>query len=296
MFYDIEKIKEELRPIMIILYLSVRYIRRGKNIYILCPDHERKTGRADQNIGNCVLGNTFYNAYHCFGCGATGNCFQLIASLASLDAKKDFRKILEIASEACGGKELFSSHHETMSKRKNNIIEEKNLNILSKDQLQLIGLNIHSYPYIYTEYFSDNQKIDVDGLIKDADYHRLDNLGFPSISYLTQKWLNYSINSVLNSSEETYSFIVKHKAKEAMEKYKNFSNRDWKQFADKLGMVELYNLDYFCEKLKDVYKNKYLEAESIWKMFATDEELEELDDNWVYEYDEIIEKKPGAIL
>lgn len=296
MFYDIEKIKDELKPINVILYLSVRYKRRGKNIYIICPDHKNKTGRADQHIGNCILGNTFYNAYYCFGCGAKGDCFELIASLENLDFKKDFTRILEIASEACGGKELFTSQSKNYFSKNEHSIKEKNLNGISKDQLKLIGLDAQHYPYIFTEFFSNQEGVDDNGFIKDSNYNSLDKLGLPSISYLSQKYLNYSINTVLNNSEDAYSFIVKNKAMEAMEKYRDLSNKNWRQLADSIGLIAPDNLDYFCERLKNVYKNKYLEAESIWKMFATYEELDALNNSWVFGYDEIIKKKPGAIL
>ena len=104
--YDIEKIKEELKPINIIRYLGVKYKRSGRNVFILCPEHEERTGRADRNIGNCIIGDTFRNAYHCFGCGASGDCFKLIALLEGLDLKEDFIKVLTIAAEACGGERL----------------------------------------------------------------------------------------------------------------------------------------------------------------------------------------------
>ena len=107
MYYDVEKIKEELLPIQVIEYLGVPYERHGKNIFIYCPEHEERTGSVDRHIGNCILNDTFQRAYYCFGCGASGDAFRLIAMLEHLDPKHDFRKILAIAYEACGGGSYF---------------------------------------------------------------------------------------------------------------------------------------------------------------------------------------------
>lgn len=110
MYYDVEKIKEELLPIQVIEYLGVPYERHGKNIFIYCPEHEERTGSVDRHIGNCVLNDTFQRAYYCFGCGASGDAFRLIAMLEHLDPKHDFRKILAIAYEACVAVLISFSH------------------------------------------------------------------------------------------------------------------------------------------------------------------------------------------
>lgn len=298
MYYDIEKIKEHLKPIDIITELQVLYKRKGNNLFILCPGptHEIETGSPDEHIGNCILGDTFRNAYYCFGCGARGNAFTLIAHLLGLDLEKNFNEILSVAADICGGSHLYemnsNSQNKVSHKRK-----EKNINLLTKSQLDIIGLGNSSYPTIYTECFSG--KFDSNGalenLTKDLNYKNLDPLGFPEVSYLESKGLNYSLTNLLNEDFETYAWLVSNKSKEAMLRYKKLALNDWNKLAASIG-IKTDALTSFSEELKNLCKAKYLEAEAIWKLYADQDELDQIDDSWVFGYDMITERKPGAIL
>lgn len=299
-YYDIDKIKEELKPINVITFLNTRYQRRGKNIFILCPDpkHEEESGKIDRHIGNCIVGDTFQNAYYCFSCGASGNCFKLIACLTGLDLTKDFRKILELACDACGGAQFFSAE-KNMTIKKNNTKNRKetNFNLLSRDQLSIIGLAPKNYPCIYMESFGSEYAKECDELFtKDVDQSCLDDLGFPSVSYLDSKVFSYSLLTLLNEDFSLYKTLIKEKSEEAMSKYKSLALKNWMDIGLSSGIKRENDLSYFCECLKDFCKSQYLESEAIWKLFAESEEIENLDDSWLFDYDFAIEKEPGAIL
>lgn len=294
--YDIEKIKEELKPINVVRYLGVRYRRSGKNIFILCPEHAERTGMADRHIGNCVLGNRFHNAYHCFGCGATGDCFKLIALLKGLDLKKDFYEVLETAAEACGGASLFELDNAEAPKQKKKRKKAVTQNLLSQSSLKAIGLSGTDFAYTCSECFDRNGDSDTDCLIKDIDFSRTDPLGFPETSYLRTKELAYPLSQLASEDPEAYEWLIKSKAGSAMENSKRLAQTDW---AGKLAGVRLSDeaeARCFSEETEDYFKAKFLEAENVWKGYATEDELEELDDGWVFGYDAPQEKEIGMLL
>lgn len=286
MRYDIEKIKEEVKPINIIQYLGIRYIRSGKNIFIPCPGHEEKTGSPDHHIGNCVIGDSFQNAYYCFGCGDRGDCFMLIAKAEGLDMKKDFRKILEIAAESCGGSNLYEAKEKKdYYKKKKQEEESRPINQLSKEQLDLIGLNPQRYPMIYVQCFDSSHVSDTDAFIKDFDYSDTDAFGLPATYYLDANGMNFSLSGLAKENYDLYASLVKGKAQETMNRYKALAQKDWYSFAYSFGLQKGNQLFSFCEHAKDYLKNKYLEAETIWKLFATPKEIDRIDDSWIFCYD-----------
>lgn len=296
--YNIEKIREELKPISIVSYFRISYKRSGKNIFILCPEHEERTGFIDRHIGNCVIGDSFKNAYYCFGCGAKGDAFRMIAMIEHLDPKKEFGKILDIAADICGGSELFT---ETCSARKKTLQnKQKNLNkcSLSKEQLDLIGLLPKKYPQIYCECITSEYIIEKDKYLKNLDSSNPDEDGLPLVTYLSTRPFNYSLSDLANDDYDLYVSIIKAKCEETMDKYKQLSQKDWLEFSCNLydPSKEKSSLSSFCERLKSFYKTKYLEAEAIWKQFASLEELNSIDNSWIFEYDFEIEKKPGTVL
>lgn len=294
--YDIDKIKEEVRAINIIRYLGIPYRRSGKNIFILCPEHEQRTGRADRHIGNCVIKDSFYKAYFCYGCGASGDCFKLISLLEGLDMKKDFVKILDIAAESCGGASIYQIDEKKESGKKSENKQKKSLvDILPKEQLEVIGLNPSCFPTIFTECFSENQVEEDGNFFKDVDFSRIDSLGFPSVNYLYQKGLNYSISQMANEDPEAYAWLIKNKASEAMARYKRLALYDWKK-AILPVTKDRQTTDYKANELKDYFKAKFIEAESVWMGFASGSEIENMNDSWIFGFEAIKTKKLGSAL
>lgn len=284
-YYNVEKIKEELKPIQVIEHLGVPYQRHGKNIFIFCPEHEERTGSVDRHIGNCVLNDTFQRAYYCFGCGASGNAFQLIAMLEHLDSKKDFPKILKIAYDACGGGSYFlkAPHEMRLTKTKQQREEEPDQvqTYLTKEQLSQIGLRSDLFLSKFSEVFDETQTEEEVFLHKDLNYSQEDSYGNPKVSCLIKKTTGYTLKKLSIESPEAYEFLIKNKAREQMRKYKKLARANWNQ---------KYQLDSaFSSELSQYYKNKYLEAKSVFVNFASEKELKEFqNESWLFGYDALL--------
>lgn len=280
--YDIEKLKEELRPIHIISYLNVPYRKIGHNIYILCPDHEERTGRADRHIGNCVIGKTFENAYYCFGCGARGNSFELIAKLKNLDIKSDFYEVLEVAAEICGGSELFQVDSEEFHQKREQKKKETSTKIsFTKEELSIIGLCPNVFSSILYEGFSPNLIKDNTSFEKDVDVNHVDSFGLSSTLYVSSKPFTYSLTNLASDDYEAYLYLIKTKAFEAMEHYKTLALMDYSTLIKSLPISIRKKGPGFSEMIKDECKNLYLEAENIYKEVGGEKSI---DDSWIYMY------------
>lgn len=147
---DYQKITEDLTPYDVCRYLGIKTRQSGKNIFIRCPAHEKVMGRADKNIGNCILGNSFRYAFKCFSCGAYGSVLDLIAYEMDLDVKKDFREILTIAAKATGHENDYIVSESPDEKRKYEEIKKKKqkideMRLLCDDEFETLGLNPHMF-------------------------------------------------------------------------------------------------------------------------------------------------------
>ena len=287
MYYDVEKIKEELLPIQVIEYLGVPYERHGKNIFIYCPEHEERIGSVDRHIGNCVLNDTFQRAYYCFGCGASGDAFRLIAMLEHLDPKHDFRKILAIAYEACGGGSYFlqSPRQARQRQQKQMQLQEpeqaQEVPYLTKEQFAQIGLHADLFISKFSEVFDETQRQEDVFLYKDLNYSQSDPYGNPKACCLAKKTAGYTLKKLSVESPEAYKFLVKAKAREQMRKYKRLAQANWRK---------QFQLDpAFVAELSQHYKNKYLEAKAVFLNFAVEKELKEFEnESWLFGYDTLM--------
>ena len=281
--YDIEKIKEELKPINIVSYLGIPYKKIGNNLFIFCPDHEERTGKADRHIGNCVLGKSFDDAYYCFGCGARGNCFDLISKAKNLDIKKEFYSVLTIAVQVCGGADNYKIDSSEYNNKKEN--EKKKISSklnFTKEQLSIIGLNQNVFGSTYTEAYSKDLIKDDDIFEKDVNINHIDQLGFPSVLYVSSKRISYSLSTLAEDDYEAYLFLLKNQSMEAMNYYKNLALKDYSDLIRSLPITIRKNGVGFSEKIKDYCKNLYLESENIYKEISGDVII---DDSWIYEYE-----------
>lgn len=72
--YDMDMAREHLDALAMAEELGLEVIRKGRNHYIRCPEHEKRLGKPDRNINNCIID---HDGYHCFACGAHGNAIRL---------------------------------------------------------------------------------------------------------------------------------------------------------------------------------------------------------------------------
>lgn len=295
--YDVDKIKANIKPIDVVRANGIPFIRKGNSIFIRCPDHEDRTNSIDRHIGNCILNDTFNNAYYCFGCGARGSLFELIAKTFELDLKKDFGKICAIAADSYGEvqyfeREVVESNHSFES---NDAAKKVQTEKLKADQLAIIGIKPDNYPSIITECFDSKHNTDYDGLSPDVNYDIVDKFGLPKVSYLNTKGFNYSVSMLEHEDPDAYNWFIKIKSKAAMDKYHQLYDKNWYKLARKCGFSK-EDSSYYEKHIKDYFKSKYIEAKSIWKLFVTDDEFNDLNDSWLFGYNFFTEIKPGSIL
>lgn len=280
--FDLEKIEESIKPIDVVRYCEIPYKRVGNRIFILCPDHEKNTGFSDRHIGNCVLNDTFHNAYHCFGCGATGSVYDLIAAFYGYDIKKDFYRVCSVAADSGGGQSFFKidekEYEEKVEKKKKEIEPP----LFSDEQLDAIGIKPTVFGQLYTECFKSKHNIDISGLSKDYTLSKLNN-GMET-SFLQVKPITFSLRSIELRDKISYEWYMKQIAFAAMERYKYILLNTLVPSAERLYLGEDIDFCYFASDIETVCKNKYLLAKSVWLVFSTDEEKLALDEEWLYKY------------
>lgn len=59
--------------------------RKGKNIQIICPGHEKHLGKPDGGFGSCILTD---HGYHCFAAGCTVNIIQMVQEQSEINGRK----------------------------------------------------------------------------------------------------------------------------------------------------------------------------------------------------------------
>lgn len=121
---DKDLLLAEVNAIKIAEYIGMTVVKRGDNYFIPCPGHQKRIGKEDTNIGNCVL---YENGYLCYSCdpGKIHDVFDMVQEFTGCS----FPEALQTIAEFYGGEEVFAS---------NSPIVEK-LTLSDKD-LKLIGL------------------------------------------------------------------------------------------------------------------------------------------------------------
>lgn len=290
--YDIDKIRESVKPFDVVRAAGIPYVRKGNNIFIRCPDHENRVNSIDRHISNCILNDDFNRAYYCFSCHAKGTLFDLISKSFQLDCKTDFHEICEIAADSYGDASYFESNSDSyVVKQKSKQIKEE---LISKTQQDSIEIHQERFPYIVAECFSSKHDMDGFSFTQDINYADTDTYGLPKVSYLTVKGYNYSIMQLYKDDPEAYKWFVRTKAKDSMDKYYRLYKKDWYSLGLKVGLDS--EQSKYCEQyIRNKLKNKYIEAKSVWKQFVSASEYEDLDDFWLYGYDFEINAKLGSV-
>lgn len=274
-YYNLEKIKDDLTPFAVIQALNIPFQRNGKHIVIHCPEHEHRLGRPDQRLGNCILGDSFHNAYHCFSCGANGSCLDLIKYTLNLNT---FIDVLKVAAEICGNpKDYIVSSDYSRSQITNGTYDNSTehqllLPKISSRQLSLLGIAPFSNAFCPGEIISaDCIPYDMmeftDSLYqsyqRDVSYTKDGTSFVPSIAYVKYSSSSLSLSSIMKEEPEVYVEIIKKKATDAMTKYLNLAKKDWKTDLNLKSEKELM----FIESLRQYYMSLYYEVEGIFRLF-----------------------------
>lgn len=197
MFIDTDELFAKADSLTVAEYIGMNVVRKGNNYYIPCPGHEKRLGKPDLRIGNCVLTP---KGYHCFACGVTVSMVDMVMEFESCT----FREAIETIAESCGGVEFFASS-EKHNERKAT---------LSPEDLALIGLcsglaaSVNSGKLFLNA--SDSKVFAKDNcavLQKDNEY----------IVY--EKVKGMTLPRLFAEDEKAYYDLISRKAKEAMERY-----------------------------------------------------------------------------
>ncbi len=73
--YNIKLLLAEADCLTIADMLGINGTKKGKNHYIECPEHFKRTGKRETKFDNCILNE---RGYYCFSCGASGSIIKLV--------------------------------------------------------------------------------------------------------------------------------------------------------------------------------------------------------------------------
>ena len=201
--YDKDAISAIADPEMIASYIGMEVKKHGAYIFIRCPMHEKVLGKADSQIGNCIINNRGKKGFKCFSCGAHGDVFDMVTAFTGCS----YPEALKIVGDACGGAESFREKKRL----------EKRVNTLSAEDLALIGL---SYVYIPEE--SDEGRLLFNVSPKKEEETDKTGCARRKNEYLLyQKAERTNLRTLQRNSPKTYYALIERKAGEAAEKYRN---------------------------------------------------------------------------
>ncbi len=91
--------RDELRllltePAAVCAALGLAATRQPGGVFIACPSHMENTPSCSITVGEAGT-----LRFRCFGCGAAGDVFSLIAAVHGLDVRRNFRGVLYLAAE-----------------------------------------------------------------------------------------------------------------------------------------------------------------------------------------------------
>lgn len=247
--YDVKTMLKDADSLTVARYLGMEIVTKGSRHYIRCPGHEKRLGKADNRIGNCVLTP---KGYRCFACDAKVGLIDMVMEYEGCN----YPRALEIIGESCGGAGSYKLNRDETTKRPR----------LHSDELQLIGLNPAHDGYISrciinaTDDPSENLNDCI--LVKDGN------------SYLvSEKQGDWSLQKLFERDEKAYNVLIMTKAREAMKRYQeaiySFCSRNAVE-AD--TVFELLNEEGYVDStalqnLKRIYQERYRKAKKIYENY-----------------------------
>ena len=194
--YNTDLLIQTADPRTVAETIGLTIVQKGSNIYSECPSHEKRLGKRDSNVSNCVL---TAHGYHCFSCGAKGDVIQMVIDYCNMP----FLKAVELVSSITGGS--YTLEEETAKKQP-----------FSADELALIGLTSIANP--------DG---DAGKEILGVSRFRPENRSFfrrgdEYVIYATEKKI--TLYQLYTESEDMYYTLIEKNAELALQKYKELLN------------------------------------------------------------------------
>lgn len=318
--YDIDALREDISPLSAAKGLGLNINKQGSTIFVQCPAHQKIVGKPNTRITCCELGHTFNSAFYCYGCGAHGSVFEMIAYAKDLNMKADFGEIIKTAAEMTGNPDAYKlKDYQTIQIKK---AKSKKFDPGITDQeLKMIGLSGDSgfdaykisscHPsYMVSKddavFFEKDKELELDNDKVMEEY----NTRFPEDmkeNGYEEYYEKYAIERIklkalLNEHFSDQYYVTKDYmkyninifAKEDPEEFKNLVKRkciekffDIKNKYDDIPDLAVsvgLNEQALSAAMKDIYMNVY----NIYSRFATKDELEAIDLTWVYDYEFIL--------
>ena len=243
---DRELLLEEADARTVAEYLGMEVVRKGAHDFICCPGHEKRLGRPDTNISNCILTD---KGYRCFACNKSVNIIDMTMEFTGCS----YPEALNMIADACGGSALYK----TDGKISKDITPKI---MLSAYDLSILGLKPEK-----TEYPILNAS-DVPFEAEEDD----EACKMVNGEYLLCKRQHHSLNQMYKDNRLGYNYLVLSKANEAMKKYEralaDFCSKD----AAKADLIfELFNQDGYLDpsimfELKNIFQKRYTRAKEIY--------------------------------
>lgn len=242
---DVSALTDEADALSVAEYIGMDIVKKGSHNFILCPGHEKRLGKIDNKIGNCVLTQ---KGYHCYACNQTVGMVNMVMEYMNCN----YLTAIQLIADSCGGVEGFETDKKQTKREKT----------LSNDDFNLIGLTtqLGKFAEKYVVETTDKQP-NRDNLPDDYGYVVDD----------TEKYVIYK-KYHLERNEKIYNTIIVQKAEEAMNKYKKaielFGSRD----SEKANVVyDLFNGSGFGKEtfigINNALQNKYWRAKEIYEEF-----------------------------
>lgn len=282
-FYDEARIMEDADALSVAEYLGIEIRRAGKRHQIYCPGHFARLGKEDSSMGSCYLTN---KGYHCYACDAQVSLPNMVMEIEDCS----YKEALGIIADSLGGRELY-----TISGKYDN---EEREQILKEQDLKILGLlPTVSFDVILNEYSSKEEIMEANSKNRESEDEEIRRLTLSAkydanapvgtTSYLAVHHQTISLKSIFQESPVEYYFVVRNKAKEAMDKYKHWSdclaNPTSNEFELFKKTFEYIGVDFDNNTifdLKQLFTNWYARAKEIYlsitpKMAGQEEALEE---------------------
>lgn len=194
--YNTDLLIQTADPRTVAETIGLTIVQKGSNIYSECPSHEKRLGKRDSNVSNCVLTP---HGYHCFSCGAKGDVIQMVMDYCNIS----FVKAAELVSGITGGNYTLG---EEVSKKQP----------FSAEELALIGLTSISNP----DGDAGKEILGVSRFRpKDRNFFRR---GDEYVIYATQKRI--TLAQLYAEDEELYYTLIKKNAELTLQKYNELLN------------------------------------------------------------------------
>ena len=246
---DKDALLREANCIDVAQYIGMDVVKRGANYFTRCPGHEKRLGKPDTKISNCVL---YEKGYICYACDPNHLHNAIDMTMEFLDCS--FGQALSTIAEIYGGAKNFQVEDD--GKPKENIP-------LTPEDLALIGLKPSGKLLIPTNGSFSH--------FEPCEGHCIEKIGKEYLNVKTPT--SYSLLQLKRTNEEAFNHIIMMKAKEAKLKYENALTQFCSRNAPQAALVyDLFEEDGYVDDavfvgIRNALNKKVRQCTAIYETF-----------------------------